>query len=160
MYQTSIRNKKKRSLFNHEKESNYNIDPLHEEYAYVDKILGNCRVFIISNTGKEYIGIIRGSLRKFNKRILIERGDIVVISKRDYQIDKVDIVHKINSEQTNNLINDAILSNILINLYTNKKSTLDVDDLEFKLDNIEISNNDSDEEFVNIKSDEDDIDNI
>ena len=70
MYQTSIRNKKKHSLFNQNKSNDYVLDEECEEYAYVIKILGNCRVIVISNSGSKNIGIIRGSLRKFNKRII------------------------------------------------------------------------------------------
>lgn len=128
MYQTSIRNKKKHIKFQHNKELEYILDPLNEEYAYVIKMLGNCRVEVISNSGAKSIGIIRGSMRKFNKRILIERGDIIIISKRDYQQDKVDIVNKLNHEQSQSLINENKISDILINLYNNKK---DVNDNEF-----------------------------
>jgi len=119
MYQSSIRDKKKHKKFNHTKSDNYFINPEAEEYAYVKKLLGNCRVQVITNTGIEAIGIIRGSLRKFNKRILIETGDIVVVSKRDFQDSKVDIVHKYNQEQVNILVTEGKMSNILCNFYNN-----------------------------------------
>lgn len=119
MYQSSIRDKKKHKQFNHTRSDNYFINPDVEEYAYVKKLLGNCRVQVITNTGIEAIGIIRGSLRKFNKRILIETGDIVVVSKRDFQDSKVDIVHKYNQEQVNYLVLENKLSNILCNFYNN-----------------------------------------
>lgn len=119
MYQSSIRDKKKFKQFNHQKEINYNINIEEEEYAYIKKLLGNCRMQVITNSGIDAIGIIRGSLRKFNKRLLIEVGDIVVISKRDFQISKVDIVHKFNSEQVQNLISENKLSNIILNFYNN-----------------------------------------
>lgn len=117
MYQTSIRNKKKHTNFNRDREINYNINKAYEDYAYVIKLLGNCRALILTNDGIEAIGIIRGSMRKFNKRILIENGDIIVISKREYQKDKVDIVHKFNSEQCQNLIKSDSLSKTLIGYY-------------------------------------------
>ena len=92
MYQTSIRKKKKN--FNVNKNNNYEINYDIEEYAVVKKLLGNCRVSLITNSGDEVIGVIRGTLRKFNKRVLIEKGDMVIVSKRDFQANKVDIVHK------------------------------------------------------------------
>lgn len=119
MYQSSIRDKKKIKNFNHQKDINYALNVEEEEYAYVKKLLGNCRVQVITNSGIEAIGIIRGSLRKFNKRLLIEVGDVVVASKRDYQASKVDIVHKFNSEQVQNLIMENKLSNIICNNYNN-----------------------------------------
>jgi translation initiation factor 1A len=113
MYQTTIRNKKKSANV----AKNYIIDAEFEEYALSKKLLGNCRVSLITNSGDEVIGIIRGNMRKFNKRVLIEVGDIVVVSKRDFQTNKVDIVHKFNLEQTQQLINNKELSDVLINQY-------------------------------------------
>jgi len=117
MYQTSIRNKKKFSQFNKVTNNNYIIEKENEVYACVIKLLGNCRVQVLCDNGNETIGIIRGSLRRFNKRVLIESGDIVVVSKRDFQDNKVDIVHKYNLEQCKILINDKEISDTLINAY-------------------------------------------
>lgn len=127
MYQTSIRNKKKHSKFQQNREMDYLIDTNYEEYAYVITMLGNCRVQLVTDAGSKCIGIIRGSLRKFNKRILIEKGDIVVVSKRDFQEAKVDIVHKFNFEQTQMLIKDKKISDYLANLFSNKKNINDED---------------------------------
>lgn len=127
MYQTSIRNKKKHTQFNKDKSVNYCINLEYEEYAYVIKLLGNCRAKILTNSGIEAIGIIRGSLRRFNKRVLIENGDLVVISKRDFQDNKVDIVHKFNIDQCQSLIKDKIISDVLINCYYNKNHYLNED---------------------------------
>jgi len=117
MYQTSIRNKKKNSQFNKVSNNNYIIDKQHELYAYVIKLLGNCRVLVLCDNGNEAIGVIRGSMRRFNKRVLIETGDIIAVSTREYQDNKVDIVHKYNTEQCKILINDKELSYTLINAY-------------------------------------------
>jgi translation initiation factor 1A len=117
MYQTSIRNKKKKSQFNKVSNNNYNIDSENEVYAYVIKLLGNCRVLVLCDNGKEAVGVIRGSMRRFNKRVLIEAGDIIAVSIRDYQSGKVDIVHKYNAEQCKNLIINKEISDTLINAY-------------------------------------------
>tara|TARA_Y100000389_G_scaffold56128_1_gene52039 strand:- start:10213 stop:10737 length:525 start_codon:yes stop_codon:yes gene_type:complete len=120
MYQTSIRNKKQKKYLNNSHNNDYNLDKTNEEYAIVTKLLGNCRVSLFTNSGNECMGIIRGSLRKFSKRILIEKGDIVVVSLRDYQNSKVDIVHKFNREQIQSLIKDKVLAQSIINFYNNK----------------------------------------
>lgn len=117
MYQTSIRNKKKKSQFNKVSNNNYDIDSEYEVYAYVIKLLGNCRVLVLCDNGTEAVGVIRGSMRRFNKRILIETGDIIAVSMRDYQTGKVDIVHKYNAEQCKNLIINKEISDTLINAY-------------------------------------------
>jgi translation initiation factor 1A len=140
MYQTTIRNKKKSANV----AKNYIIDAEFEEYALSKKLLGNCRVSLITNSGDEVIGIIRGNMRKFNKRILIEVGDIVIVSKRDFQTNKVDIVHKFNLEQTQQLINNKQLSDVLINQYyknSNKSDKSDNnDDTHIIFDNEEDNN--------------------
>ena len=124
MYQTTIRNKKKSANV----AKNNIIDAEFEEYALSKKLLGNCRVSLITNSGDEVIGIIRGNMRKFNKRVLIEVGDIVIVSKRDFQTNKVDIVHKFNLEQTQQLINNKELSDVLINQYYKNSNKSDKSD--------------------------------
>jgi translation initiation factor 1A len=119
MYQASIRDKKKHKMFNQQKSDNYDLNPNCEDYAYVKKLLGNCRVLVITDKGVDAIGVIRGTLRKFNRRVIIEAGDIVVISKRDYQESKVDIVHKYNTDQVQSLISEKKLSTVLSNYYNN-----------------------------------------
>lgn len=138
MYQTSIRNKKQKKIFNNSQNNNYDINNDYEEYAYVKKLLGNCRVSLITNTGNDCLGVIRGNLRKFTHRVLIEKGDIVVVSKRDFQDNKVDIVHKFNREQIQILIKEEKISNVLINYYNNKLTNNDnvefdiSDDIDFE----------------------------
>ena len=172
MYQTSIRNKKKISNFNKVNNNNYTIDAEHELYAYVIKLLGNCRVLVLCDNGNEAIGVIRGSMRRFNKRVLIEAGDIIAVSTREYQDNKVDIVHKYNAEQCKILINNKEISYTLINAY-NKSNITTINNTEdaniifddVKEEDCKKANNDynniynskyDDEE----EEDEDDIDDI
>lgn len=147
MYQASIRDKKKHKTFNHQKKSDYEIDLEYEEYAYVKKLLGNCRLQIITNSGIEAIGIIRGKFRNYSTKIIFEVGDIIVVSKRDYQNTKVDVVHKFNSDQVQELITNEKISNILCSLYNNySKSSLDIE-----LNNVNFTNDiDSEDEIDNI----------
>jgi hypothetical protein len=54
MYQSAIRNKKKSvNIVN-----NYILDSDNEEYALCIKLLGNCRIALITNSGNDVIGII------------------------------------------------------------------------------------------------------
>jgi translation initiation factor IF-1 len=124
-YQSSIRNKKTNKSFNKNKQMTYNIDENLEEYGFISKMLGNCRCLVISNSNLDCIGTICGSLRKFNKRILIEKGDIVIITKPIATNTKVTITYKLNSEQVSNLINDNFITDRLINLYNNRCTTID-----------------------------------
>ena len=137
MYQTSIRNKKKSSNFNKVANNNYAIDKDYEVFAYVMKVLGNCRVLVLCDNGTEAIGVIRGSMRRFNKRVLIETGDIVAVSMRDFQINKVDIVHKYNAEQCKLLIANKEISDTLIDAY-NKVSRTSHQDADIFFDDTEV----------------------
>jgi len=141
MYQTSIRNKKKKKKFNKNKENNYNFDEENEEYAYVINTLGNCRVTVISNCGNKCIGVIRGSLRKFNNRVLIEKGNIVITTKSSEIDKKVYIVHKLNPDQVNNLIQEDKLSNILVNYYNGlSNSNINMEEVTNLVDNLDFTN--------------------
>jgi translation initiation factor 1A len=157
MYQTSIRNKKKHSSFNKDKDMNYQLNTDYEEYAYVVKLLGNCRARVLLNSGIEAIGVIRGALRRFNKRVLIENGDIIVVSKRDFQDSKVDIVHKFNLDQCQSLIKNKEISDVLINCYYNK-GTYSADKKDKHDDNYitfdDISDNERHEDEDDIKLDD------
>ena len=136
MYQTSIRNKKKSSNFNKVANNNYAIDKEYEVFAYVMKVLGNCRVLVLCDNGTEAIGVIRGSMRRFNKRVLIETGDIVAVSVREFQTNKVDIVHKYNAEQCKVLISNNEISDTLINAYNKVSGTSNATCLTNDADNI------------------------
>ena len=61
-----------------------------QDYAKVEKLLGNCRVELLCNDGEKRLGIIRGNMRK---KQWINSNSIVLYSVRDYEKDKVDIIH-------------------------------------------------------------------
>lgn len=123
-YQSSIRNKKNNKSFNKTKEVKYKINEDIEEYGIVIKLLGNCRCSILSNMNVECIGTICGSLRKFNKRILIEKGDVVIITSPSEGNNKVIINYKLNTDQINDLIEELKLNEKIVNLYKNNCSTI------------------------------------
>lgn len=131
-YQSSIRNKKNNKSFNKTKEISYKINDEIEEYGIVVQMLGNCRCQIYSNSNIECIGTICGSLRKFNKRVLIEKGNIVIITSPSSANNKVIINYKLNTEQINNLIEANLLNEKIQNLYKNNCSfVLDDNNIEF-----------------------------
>ena len=62
-----------------------------QECGLVKNILGGCRVIVKDTSNTEYIGVIRGKMRK---RVWINIGDLVLFTTRDFQDNKVDIIHK------------------------------------------------------------------
>lgn len=77
-----------------------------EEYAIISKMLGNCRVSCSCLDGIERLGVIRGS---FVKRVWITVGDVVLVSLREYQDDKCDIIHKYSEDDKQVLLKEGYL---------------------------------------------------
>ena len=62
-----------------------------QDYMRVVSVLGNCRLELEDQYDNKFLGIIRGKLRK---RVYIRTRDLVLVSKREFQDNKVDIIHK------------------------------------------------------------------
>ena len=64
-----------------------------QDYGKIEKILGNGRFELLCNDKIKRLGIIRGKMRKRN---WVNMGSIVLYSIREYEKDKVDIIHVYN----------------------------------------------------------------
>ncbi|KAJ2559313.1 Translation initiation factor 1A [Coemansia sp. RSA 1933] len=67
-----------------------------QEYAQVVKMLGNGRLEASCFDGVSRLAQIRGSMRK---KIWINQGDIILVSLREYQDSKGDVIQKYNPEE-------------------------------------------------------------
>jgi len=65
------------------------------EYARVLAVLGNGRLACECSDGKTRLAHIRGKMRK---KVWINMGDIILVSLRDFQNDKCDVVLKYSPE--------------------------------------------------------------
>lgn len=72
-----------------------------QEYVRVTGLLGDCRLNVINIDGVERIAIIRGKMRK---RVWIKKDDILLVGLRGYQDDRVDVLHKYNSNESKQLV--------------------------------------------------------
>lgn len=93
-----------------------------QKYALVTKMLGGCRLECklygggtIGNGGKTSnsgnggvggasgmaIGVIRGAMRK---KVYINLNDVIIVSVRDFEPDKVDVIHKYTNDEVRELI--------------------------------------------------------
>jgi len=63
-------------------------------------MLGNCSVSAKCFDGKERLCHIRGKMRK---KVWVNQGDIVLISVRDFEDNRADIIHKYNAEEARSL---------------------------------------------------------
>lgn len=73
-----------------------------QEYAIVTKVLGNSHLECTCFDNVVRLGNIRGKIRR---RVWIGLGDIVLCCLRDFQDNKVDIIHKYNPDEIRNLQN-------------------------------------------------------
>lgn len=120
-----------------------------QEYAYVNKKLGDGRFELICYDKVKRLGILRGTLRKTAKT---EKGHMVLVSKRDYQDEKCDIIECYTADQVEQLIS---FKEIVRSFATEGVLR---DDSFSNLSNI-ISYNDDDDEDDEIILDENENDN-
>lgn len=69
---------------------------LPEEYAQVVKMLGNGRLEALSYDGTRRLALIRGKMRK---KVWISQGDIILLSLRDFQDNKADVIMKYTPDE-------------------------------------------------------------
>ena len=76
-----------------------------QEYALVLNVLGDCRFLVkLMTSGQELIGHVRGNMRSKNRSSWVRKDDIVIVSKRDFQLDKVEIVHRYLPDEVRKLV--------------------------------------------------------
>ncbi|GMI39966.1 hypothetical protein TrCOL_g4891 [Triparma columacea] len=71
-----------------------------QEYAQVVRMLGNGRCECFCFDGVTRLGHIRGKMRK---KVWVTAGDIVLCGLREFQDEKVDIIHKYTADEARNL---------------------------------------------------------
>ena len=121
MYKSRINNAKRRS--NREERRREMVLPEDcQEYAIVREMLGNGRARVLCEDKTLKIGRICGSMRKFKSKVLIESGDLVIISAREFEKDKVDIIHKYCFDEANYIAHNDYLTEYLYKVYTNPDS--------------------------------------
>ena len=76
------------------------IKDAEQEYGQVLKMLGNGRVRAMCFDGVDRLCHIRGKMRK---KVWIGAGDIILVSLRDFQNEKADIIHKYNPDEVRTL---------------------------------------------------------
>ena len=109
------------------KRSNYTSDEkvlefkeVNQDYAKVLERKGGPIVTLkLYENRNEVLGVIRGKMRK---RVWLSSGNIVLVSLREFQSEKVDIIHKYKDEHVRKLINLGELDTDFVN---DTKSFLD-----------------------------------
>jgi translation initiation factor 1A len=131
MYQSLIAARKnKRSNKTRKREFIYPDDD--QRFAVVKDLLGNGRTNALCEDGQIRLARIRGSMRKGPKKAIVTKGDLVIVSNRDFE-NKVDLVHKYTHEEATLIFRQYQLPDMLRKAFNNDiSSTVDEgDDIEF-----------------------------
>ena len=90
------------------------VDAEAAQYAFVREVSGQGHYRVVCNDGKERLGVLRGSMRR---RVWVRRNDMVLVTKRDYQDDKADIVHKYGGDEVLRLMSMGEIAPLLSKMY-------------------------------------------
>ena len=71
-----------------------------QEYAQITKCLGNCRFEVLCFDGKKRMAIMCGKMRK---RVFVNAHEIVLVSLREWQDSKCDIIDKYSASDVQKL---------------------------------------------------------
>ncbi|KAJ1655611.1 Translation initiation factor 1A [Dispira simplex] len=99
-----------------------------QEYAQVTKMLGNGYLEAQCFDGVKRLAHIRGKMRK---KVWINQGDIVLVSLREYQDERCDVILKYNPEEARNLKSYGELPE---NAKLNETETFGMEDEEIDFD--------------------------
>lgn len=130
------RRKCKRSKFQTDTNDHVEFKEINQDYAKVLERKGGNVVTLKLTDMKEVLGIIRGRMKK---RVWISSGDIVLVSLREFQSNKVDILMKYKDEHVRKLVQYGEITRQFAD--KNDKSFFDNGELQEEL-NIEFINPD------------------
>eukprot|EP00484_Ammonia_sp_Unknown_P003364 CAMPEP_0197076768 /NCGR_PEP_ID=MMETSP1384-20130603/212283_1 /TAXON_ID=29189 /ORGANISM="Ammonia sp." /LENGTH=134 /DNA_ID=CAMNT_0042515627 /DNA_START=130 /DNA_END=534 /DNA_ORIENTATION=+ len=102
-----------------------------QEYAQVVKMLGNGRLEAFCFDGKIRKAHIRG---KMQKKVWINKDDIILISLRNFQDDKADVIHKYQPDEVMELKRKQLLP--LKGSLANEEEEEDEDECVFSFDTL------------------------
>jgi len=74
-----------------------------QEYGKIVSLLGDRRMTVKLSDGTDIMGHVRDAMRR--KRVFIKIDDVVLVSRREFQEGKVDIIHKYIDTEVKNLVN-------------------------------------------------------
>jgi len=76
-----------------------------QEYGHVEKMLGDMRCSVLCSDSTIKLCHIPG---KFKRRVWINQGDVVLVSVRQFETEKADIIYKYNIEEAETLLTRGI----------------------------------------------------
>jgi initiation factor 1A len=113
MYQSIISSGKKRNYRNSRKNTDLVEPDEDQRFAVVKELLGNGRLNALCDDCVVRMGRIRGAIRSGPRKVIISRGDLIIVSNRDFE-DKVDVVHRYTHDEATLMFRRYKLPDILV----------------------------------------------
>ena len=88
------------------------------------KMLGDRRIMVQLVDKTEIMAIIPG---RFRKRCWMKAGDVLLISRRDFQQDKFDVIHKYNDDEIKFLVRELEIPSFFISLDVPQSDNINFD---------------------------------
>lgn len=85
--------KRNKNIAQENKNTRFKDENESQEYAQITKALGNCRFEVLCFDGKTRLATMCGKMRK---RVFVNQGELILVSLRDWQDSKCDIIDKYN----------------------------------------------------------------
>tara|TARA_B100001093_G_scaffold488458_1_gene525696 strand:- start:39 stop:542 length:504 start_codon:yes stop_codon:yes gene_type:complete len=123
-----------------------------QEYALIKKALGNCRFEVLCFDGKTRLATMCGKMRK---RVFVNQDELVLVSLREWQDSKCDIIDKYNSNDIKKLKQSKCIPDFI---KFEEKSVVEDDIMDDNLGFVFSTDipNDSDDELIDEKNISDD----
>ena len=85
--------KRNKNVIQENKNTRFKDENESQEYAQITSALGNCRFDVLCFDGKSRLATMCGKMRK---RVFVNQGELILVSLRDWQDSKCDIIDKYN----------------------------------------------------------------
>ena len=92
--------KRNKNIAQENKNTRFKDENESQEYAQITKALGNCRFEVLCFDGKNRLATMCGKMRK---RVFVNQNDLILVSLRDWQDSKCDIIDKYTTNDVQKL---------------------------------------------------------
>ena len=96
------KNKKSSGIIKNHSKRSFELKGKMEEYGKVSKKLGDKRVIVVLVDSREVLAHIPGRFTK--KKIWVDIDSVVLVSQREFEADKMDIIHMYQYDEVKKLV--------------------------------------------------------
>ena len=139
--------KRNKNVIQENKNTRFKDDNESQEYAQITKALGNCRFEVLCFDGKKRMATMCGKMRK---RVFVNQNDLILVSLREWQDSKCDIIDKYTTNDVQKLKQGGHIPDFV---KLEEKNLLEDDIIDDNLGFVFSTDmpSDSDEEYTNDK---------